>query len=279
MAVDLGCASCIDWLSFFIVLWVDKMGTDLSIIIPAYNEEWRLPPTLLDIVDYFDGRDLNYEIIVVDDGSADRTAEIVKRLEKIRKQVCLIQLKQNRGKGHAVKTGVLNSQGKYVLFADADGSTPIKEIERLEAKFNEDTKIVIGSRALPSDDTFVTRRWDRTLLERVFNLCVNLLILSGIADTQCGFKMFTAECAHFLFERQQAERWSFDIEILFMARKAGLKITEVPINWNDVPGSKVNPFLDSIGMFRDIFAFKVRHAQVTPETFEEFTAEFLKRKK
>jgi dolichyl-phosphate beta-glucosyltransferase len=258
---------------------IAKMGVDLSIVIPAYNEEWRLPPTLLDIVDYFDGRDLNYEIIVVDDGSADRTAEVVKRLEKIRQQVCLIQLKQNRGKGHAVKTGVLNSQGKYVLFADADGSTPIKEIERLEAKFNEDTKLVIGSRALPSEDTFVTRRWDRTLLERVFNLCVKLLILSGIADTQCGFKMFTAECAHFLFERQRAERWSFDIEILFMARKAGLKITEVPINWNDVPGSKVNPFIDSIGMFRDIFAFKVRHDHVTPENFEKFTAEFLKRKK
>lgn len=252
------------------------MGTDLSIVIPAYNEEWRLPPTLLDMIDYFDGRDLDYEIIVVDDGSTDRTAEVVKRLEKIRKQVCLIQLPQNRGKGHAVRTGVLNSHGKYVLFADADGSTPIKDIERLEAQFVEETKIVIGSRALPSEDTFVTRRWDRTLLERIFNFCVNLFILPVIADTQCGFKMFTAECAHFLFERQQAERWSFDIEILFIARKAGLKIAEVSINWNDVPGSKVNLFLDAMGMFRDIFAFKHRHTYVSPEIFEEFTAEFSK---
>ncbi len=252
------------------------MGIDLSIIIPAYNEEWRLPPTLLDMIDYFDGRDLDYEIIVVDDGSTDRTAEVVKRLKKIRQQVCLIQLPKNRGKGHAVRTGVLNSHGKHVLFADADGSTPIKEIERLETHFDEDTKIVIASRTLTSEDTVVTRRWYHTLLERVFNICVKLLILPGIADTQCGFKMFTAECAHFIFERQQAERWSFDIEILFIARKAGLKIIEVPINWNDIPGSKVNLFLDAIGMFRDIFAFKIRHAQVTPEAFEEFYAEFSK---
>ncbi len=252
------------------------MGVDLSIIIPAYNEEWRLPPTLLDMVDYFDGRDLNYEILVVDDGSTDHTAEVVKRLEKIRQQVHLIQLPHNRGKGHAVKTGVLNSVGKYVLFADADGSTPIQEIERLEAKFDEETKIVIGSRALPSEHTSVTRSWYHTFLERVFNICVKLLILPGIADTQCGFKMFTAECTFFLFERQQAERWSFDIEILFLARKAGIKVVEVPINWNDVPGSKLNLFIDAIGMFCDIFTFKRHHAQVSPETFKEFTAEFLK---
>ncbi len=249
------------------------MGADLSIIIPAYNEEWRLPPTLLDMIDYFDGRDLEYEIIVVDDGSTDHTAEVVKRLEKIRTQVRLIQLPQNRGKGHAVKNGVLNSHGKYVLFADADGSTPIKEIERLEAQFDEETKIVIGSRGLPSEDTFVKRSWYHILLERIFNVCVNLLILPGIADTQCGFKLFTTECAHFLFERQQAERWSFDIEILFIARKAGLKTIEVPINWNDVPGSKVNLVLDAMGMFRDIFTFKRRHVQVSSETFEEFRDE------
>lgn len=252
------------------------MGTDLSIVIPAYNEEWRLPPTLLDMVDYFDGRDLDYEIIVVDDGSTDRTAEVVKRLEKIRQQVSLIQLPQNRGKGYAVKTGVSNSHGKYVLFADADGSTPIKEIERLEAKFNENTKVVIGSRGLPSEDTSVTRGWYHTFLERIFNVCVNFLILPGLADTQCGFKMFTAECAFFLFEKQRAERWSFDIEILLIARKAGLKIVEVPINWNDVPGSKVNLFLDAIGMFCDIFTFKHRHMQVSPEIFEEFTTKFSK---
>lgn len=253
-----------------------KMGIDLSIVIPAYNEEWRLPPTLLDMVDYFDGRDLNYEIIVVDDGSTDRTAEVVKRLERIRNQVCLIQLPQNRGKGFAVKTGVLNSHGKYVLLADADGSTPIREIERLEEHFDKDRKIVIGSRGLPSEETSVTRGWYHTLLERVFNMCVKLFILPGIADTQCGFKMFTAKCAYFLFERQQAERWSFDIEILFIARKAELEIIEVPINWNDVPGSKVNLLLDAIGMFCDIFTFKRRHVNVSPETFEEFTTKFSK---
>ncbi len=140
------------------------MGTDLSIIIPAYNEEWRLLPTLLDMIDYFDGRDLNYEILVVDDSSTDHTAEVVKRLEKIRQQVRLIQLQQNKGKGHAAKTGVLNSRGNYVLFADADGSTPIQEMERLESKLDEDTKIVIASRALPSDDTCISRGWYHTLL-------------------------------------------------------------------------------------------------------------------
>jgi dolichyl-phosphate beta-glucosyltransferase len=251
------------------------MGIDLSIVIPAYNEEWRLPPTLLDMVDYFDARHLNYEIIVVDDGSTDRTAEVVKRLEKIREQIHLIRLPKNRGKGFAVRTGVLKSSGKTILFADADGSTPIQEIERLEAKFDEKTKIVIGSRGLPSDSTSVTRSWFHSVLERTFNVCVRLLILPGITDTQCGFKMFTAESAFFLFERQQSERWSFDIEILFIARKAGLIIVEEPINWNDVPGSKLNLFLDGICMFFDIFTFKRHHADISPENFEEFASKFV----
>lgn len=242
----------------------------LSVIIPAYNEERRLPPTLIDVIDFFDRRSISYEVLVIDDGSKDGTAEVVRKFERVRNQVRLIQLPRNYGKGHAVRLGVLNSRGSQILFADADGATPIQEFERLEAALSAGADIAIGSRALASKDTKVATSIHRRLFGRVFNKCVNMILLPSIADTQCGFKMFTRKAALFLFRRQRADRFSFDVELLYMAHKAHLAVTEVPINWTNVPGSKVNLVIDSLSMFRDVFRFKVIHRGIDRSCFEQF---------
>ena len=243
---------------------------DFSIIVPAYNEERRLPPALIDIIDYFDRRKCRYEILVVDDGSFDDTSAIVKKIQKMREQVRLLRLPRNHGKGHAVRTGMLNARGHLLLFADADGATPIEEIERLEFALTQGADVAIGSRAIASENTRVSTRWYRKALGRSFNFFVNRCLLPGIADTQCGFKLFTADKARFLFENQQADGFSFDIELLYIARKAGLKVAEVPINWTNISGSKVNLLLDAARMFRDIFLFRIKHADLTPADFARF---------
>ncbi len=235
----------------------------LSVVVPAFNEERRLPPTLIDMIDYLDSVGTTYEIIVVDDGSSDSTPDVVRKFERVRNQVRLIQLARNSGKGHAVRVGALNSRGARIVFADADGATPIKEVARLTAALDEGFDVAIGSRALASDDTKVSTSIHRKLLGRIFNGCVNLFILPGIADTQCGFKMFTRDAAQFLFRHQRSDRFSFDVELLFLAHKVGYRIKEVPVNWNNIPGSKVNLALDAALMFRDIFRFRFIHRNIT----------------
>ena len=240
----------------------------LSVIIPAYNEYRRLPSTLMEIIDYLDGRVQagalpSYEVIVVDDGSRDQTAELVRKFEKIRPQVSLIRLPRNYGKGHAVRLGMLSAHGERVMFADADGSTPIAEVERLAQALDQGYELAFASRALGSKDTTVKTTWLRKYPGRIFNMLMNLVVLPGVADSQCGFKMFTARAAHFLFERQQCNGWTFDVELLYLARRAGMKILEVPINWTNVPGSKVNMLTDSLHMFKDLFIFRLRHRNVS----------------
>ncbi len=255
--------------------WIEQQPVtspqvDLSVVVPAFNEERRLPPTLIDIIDFFDRKSISYEVIVIDDGSTDSTAEVVRKFERVRNQVRLIQLPKNYGKGHAVRLGVLNSRGNRILFADADGATPIQEFDRLEAAVSGGADIAIGSRALASADTKVATSIHRRFLGRVFNTCVNLILLPTIADTQCGFKMFTRKTAMFLFRKQRADRFSFDVELLYMAHKANLNIKEVPINWTNVPGSKVNLVRDSLAMFRDVFRFRVVHRGIDRDCFDQF---------
>ena len=255
--------------------WIEQQPVtspqvDLSIVVPAFNEERRLPPTLIDIIDFFDRKAISYEVLVIDDGSSDTTAEVVRKFERVRNQVRLIQLPKNYGKGHAVRLGVLNSRGNRILFADADGAAPIQEFDRLEAAVSGGADIAIGSRALASTDTKVATSIHRRFLGRVFNKCVNLILLPTIADTQCGFKMFTRKTAMFLFRKQRADRFSFDVELLYMAHKANLNIKEVPINWTNVPGSKVNLVRDSLAMFRDVFRFRVIHRGIDRACFDQF---------
>jgi dolichyl-phosphate beta-glucosyltransferase len=252
--------------------WIERQTTtyspvDLTIVIPAFNEERRLPPTLIDVIDYFDKTGMEYEVIVVDDGSSDKTPDVVRKFERVRACVKLIQLPRNYGKGHAVRLGVLNSRGRRILFADADGATPIEEVSRLSKELDSGADIAIGSRALSSTETKVQTSAHRRYLGRIFNWCVNRILLPDIADTQCGFKMFSRASALFLFKNQRSDRFSFDVEILFLARRANLKIAEVAINWTNVAGSKVNLIRDAILMFRDIFRFRVMHRGITPESF------------
>ena len=255
--------------------WMERQHTSapsvsISVVVPAFNEERRLPPTLIDIIDFFERKGTPYEVIVVDDGSRDNTAEVVRKFERVRPEVRLIQLPKNQGKGHAVRLGVLNSRGLRILFVDADGATPIAEMERLQAALDSGSDVAIGSRALASTDTKVATSLHRKVLGRVFNRCVNIILLPSIADTQCGFKMFSRKAALFLFRKQTSDRFSFDVELLFLARKAGLRVAEVPINWTNVPGSKVNLVVDALLMFRDVFRFRVLHRGVSREAYEQF---------
>ena len=255
---------------------IEPDSPQLSIIIPDYNDEKRLAPTLVDTIDYCENRGINYEIIVVDDGSKDGTSGIVNKINKIRSQVKLIKLPKNYGKGHAVKTGMLNAHGQILLFADADGSTPITEFEKLEKAIADGAQIAIGSRAMPSIDTSVKTHLHRKIMGRIFNFFVNQFLLPNIADTQCGFKLFTAEAADFLFKMQRSNQFSFDLELLFIARRAGLKIQEIPVNWKNASGSKVNLITDSIKMFKDIFCFKIRYSHITPSDFASHTLAAIK---
>lgn len=231
---------------------------EVSVVIPAYNEESRLPKTLLSVLEYLKENYESFEIIVVDDGSSDKTTQVVRQFQELASEVKLLALPQNRGKGFAVKSGVLNSQGKRILYNDADGASPIYELERLEKALNSGADIAIGSRARFSVDTEVETVWYRKFMGRVFNGIVNFIILPGIADTQCGFKFFYRGSALTLFQKQTSEGFSFDVELLFLARKAGCTIVEVPINWTNVPGSKVNLGRDSLLMLKDIFIFRFR---------------------
>lgn len=253
--------------------WIRKQNeidalVQFSVVIPAYNEEWRLPPTLIDIIDYFDERKVTYEIIVVDDGSSDQTVAVVDKFVKIRTQVKLIRLPRNYGKGHAVRTGMLNARGEFILFSDADGSTAISQIERLEAALHAGkASIAFGSRAAPSASTRVQSRWYRKALGRCFNFFVSKLLLPGVLDTQCGFKLFTRDAAQFVFSTQECDGFGFDLEILYLAKRADIAFEEVPVNWVHVPGSKVNLIIDALKMFRDIFVFRFRHRSVSPSDF------------
>jgi len=233
-------------------------GIWLSVVIPAYNEEERISKTLVSVSDYLNERGGDYEVVVVDDGSLDQTARVVAGFENLNPRVRLLSYGENRGKGFALRFGVKNSKGELVLINDADGASPIEEVERLENALSKGAQVAIGSRAMISRETAVRSVWYRKLLGKAFNGFVNFMVLPGIADTQCGFKLFEREIAQDLFGRQRADGFSFDVEILFLARKAGYKIVEVPINWTNIPGSKVNLLKDSIYMGLDVFKFRVR---------------------
>jgi len=236
-----------------------KPQPDLSIVIPAFNEEARLGPTLRDYLAYCRQSGRRTELIVVDDGSLDRTSPVVNSFSAEHPEVRLIRLAENHGKGHAVRSGVVNAQGKLVLFADADGATPLSEIERLEAALNAGADVAIGSRALADQRVKVNARFYRRVIGRIFHGLVEMLTVPGVKDTQCGFKLFRGPVAHDLFSRMRVRGFSFDVELLMMAQRRGYRIAEVPVNWTHQPGSKVNLITDSARMFRDLFIIRGRY--------------------
>lgn len=234
----------------------------LSIIIPAYDESLRIAPYLSSIGSYLDGRGVSYEILVVDDGSHDGTAATVEASARTHPRIRCVRLEQNHGKGYAVRTGVLQSRGDLVLFADADGATPIQELERLQSALTGGAEVAIGSRplAVARQGYTVVARWHRTVLGNVFNRIVRQLGLEGITDTQCGFKLFRRAIAQELFSVSSVDGYGFDLEILYIAKRRGYRITEVPINWADQPGSKVSVLRDGLRMLYELLAVRRRFA-------------------
>ena len=230
----------------------------ISIIVPAFNEALRLPPTLLLATDYLEGQE--YEIIVVDDGSSDQTAEVVLKMSKLRPNIRLISLSKNEGKGKAVRTGLNEAKFPICGFIDADGATPIEEIDKLIKALKDGADVAIGSRALKESEveTLIHRR----ALGRIFNFFVNVISVPGISDTQCGFKFFKKDAFKKIYPFLTCDRFGFDVEILLLAQKFKLKIAEVPIRWTNIPGSKVNLLTDSTEMFLDIIRFRWMHRNV-----------------
>jgi dolichyl-phosphate beta-glucosyltransferase len=231
---------------------VAELAPRLSVVIPAYNEQDRIEHTLARTVEYLDGRGDSYEILVVSDGSTDATETLVQRFAETHPQVKLLGYQPNRGKGYAVRYGILRAQGERILFSDADLATPIEELEKLEPYLEQGYPVVIGSRPLRESQLVVRQPLYRELAGRAFNKVVQLLAVRGIHDTQCGFKLFTREVAHDIFSRCRLNGFSFDFEALFYAQRLGYPIAEVPIRWRHQAGSKVRLLRDGLRMLRDL---------------------------
>lgn len=225
----------------------------LSIIIPAYNEELRIKATIEKILVFLKNKKWIYEIIIIDDGSTDKTALIAKQFEK--SNVKLISYKSNRGKGYAVKTGVLAAGKDWILITDGDLSTPIEELENF-FKYS-DYDILIGSRTIKDSKILIHQPWHRELGGKVINFFVQLLALPGIKDTQCGFKLFKKAAAETIFSKQTINRFGFDVEILYIARKKGFKIEELAIQWSNNPNTKIKPLKDGLRILIDLVKIRL----------------------
>lgn len=224
----------------------------LSVIIPAYNEEKRLPSTLESVHNFLSASEQTFEIIVVDDGSSDGTKEVVKAFAEGHCGVRLLSHSPNQGKGFSVREGMLKADGDLLLLDDADGASPISELVRLKNAIENGADIAIGSRAKPGDETVVNALSHRKHIGNTFNVIVQSLLLKGIQDTQCGFKLFKRDAAKDLFSIGKLNRYAFDVEILYLARLKGYEIAEVPINWTSIEGSKINLVTDPMNMLFEI---------------------------
>ena len=229
----------------------------LSIVIPAYNEEERIASALLKVINFLSVKKYLWEIIVVDDGSTDRTSEAVEKLIKNDERLAVIKNSVNRGKGYSIRTGVFASKGEVILFSDADLSTPIEELDKILPLIHVGYDIVIGSRALPNSIVEVPQSWHRQTMGKIFNILVRLFILNGFKDTQCGFKCFKREAAMRIFSLQRISGFAFDVEILLIAKRLGLKIKEAPVRWINSPESKVNLISGSLSMLFELLKIKL----------------------
>lgn len=229
----------------------------LSIVVPAYNEQARVAATLDEMITYCRQVGREVEILVVDDGSEDRTPKVVDEVASQFPEVRLIRLDRNCGKGFAVRVGMLEATGTRVIFADADGATPIAELQSLESELDGGADIAIGSRAIRVEGVTLRARWYRRVIGRIFHGFVSLIGVRGFADTQCGFKLFTADSARAIFSRARVDRFAFDIEVLLIAGRLGYRVVEVPVNWNHKPGSRINLLTDSARMLFDLLRIRL----------------------
>jgi dolichyl-phosphate beta-glucosyltransferase len=209
----------------------------LSVVIPAYNEAARLPRTLGLVNAYLGRQGTDYEIVVVDDGSTDGTTE--RAQEAGGPRLAVLRHEPNRGKGYAVRRGMLAARGDLRLMTDADLSTPIEDLARLEAALGSGHDVAVGSRAVAGANVEVHQPWYREAMGRFFNLLVRLVALPGLQDTQCGFKLFTAAAAEAAFKDACLDGFSFDVEALYIARRRGFRIAEVPVTWRNDAATRV----------------------------------------
>ncbi|ESO10431.1 hypothetical protein HELRODRAFT_116974 [Helobdella robusta] len=246
----------------------------MSIIVPAYNEEDRLSLMMDETMEYLQKRNrldpkFTYEVIVVDDGSKDDTSKIALKYSRQygSDKVRVLTQVTNRGKGGAVKMGVLRCRGKYILFCDADGATKFSDVNKLEAELkkliggevNDDRAVVCGSRAHLEKDSIAKRSVFRTILMYVFHFCVWFLCVRGVKDTQCGFKLFSRAAARLFFFNLHVHRWAFDVDLLHIAQHYNVPIAEVAVSWTEIPGSKLSPLWASLQMGRDLFLIRLRY--------------------
>ncbi len=228
----------------------------LSIVIPAYNEEKRIGDTLGKIVDYLKIKNFKSEITVVIDGSTDSTIEVVREYERFVYKLTIIENETTMGKGYSVRRGMLESNGDFVLFTDADLSTPINEIEKLFFWLDKGYDVAIGSRSLKESQVEIYQSFMRRSMGKIFNKIISLIVFTGFKDTQCGFKCFKRDVVDNVFRKQRIEGFAFDVEILLIARRQGFRIKEVPVRWLNSPYSKFHIIKDSLHMLYDLFRMK-----------------------
>ncbi len=239
---------------------VDLKTTDrllgYSLIIPAYNEGARIGATLEKVLAYVDKQGWDAEVIAVDDGSRDSTVEIIRGYAEKNLHLRLLQNPGNRGKGYSVRNGMLHAQGELLLFSDADLSAPIEEADKLFGAIAGGADIAIGSRWLRRDLQTQRQPFYRQIFGRVFNLLLRITLGLTYKDTQCGFKAFTRDAAEKIFPLQKIERWGFDPELLYLARKLKFKVAEVPVEWAHSEGTRISPLRDGTRMFVEMLKIR-----------------------
>jgi dolichyl-phosphate beta-glucosyltransferase len=245
-----------------------------SIVIPAYNESARLGATLEKVLDYVHAQGWNAEVIVVNDGSRDTTAEIVRNFAQKDPSLHLLENPGNRGKGYSVRNGMLHARGRIVLFTDADLSSPIEEAPKLLQALDDGADIAIGSRWLRAETQTQRQSLYRQLFGRIFNLLLRLTLGLRFKDTQCGFKAFKQSAAKAIFPLQKIEGWGFDPEILFLARKLGFQVKEVSVAWGHSGGTRIHPLVDGSRMFLEML--RIRWYDLTGKYDEDSTVPALK---
>jgi glycosyltransferase involved in cell wall biosynthesis len=227
-----------------------------SIVIPAYNEAKRLSSTLARVLHYVTAQQWEAEVIVVNDGSSDRTPELVREAAEHCPFLRLIENPGNRGKGYSVRNGMLHANGELLLFTDADLSSPIEEAPKLFAAIEDGADVAIGSRWIRPETQTKRQSLVRQLYGRAFNVALRILLGLKQKDTQCGFKAFTRKAAQRIFPLQHIERWGFDPEILFLARRFGFRVDEVPVAWADVGGTRISPLRDGLRMVGEVLRIR-----------------------
>ena len=227
-----------------------------TFVIPAYNESVRIRPTLDEILRYTRGQNWDAEILVVNDGSRDDTAQIVREYGRLHPQILLLENPGNRGKGYSVRNGMLHARGDICLFTDADLSSPMTESQKLFEAIERGADIAIGSRWLRTELQTEPQPLYRQAFGRIFNLALRVILGLRFADTQCGFKAFRRDAAQRIFPLQKIEGWGFDPEILFLARHAGLQVEEVPVLWAHSEGTRLHPLRDGLRMFVEVLRIR-----------------------